>query len=236
MNNIVGIIPARAGSKGIPRKNIKKIAGKPLIAWTIEAAMESRAIDRVIVSTDDEKILQIANEWGAEVPFIRPKKFATDTTTTFAVVKHAMEWLKKTENISFEYVMLLQPTSPLRTKEDICEAVHLMQKNNAFSVVSVSEAFNHPYLIKKINESGILEDFINNHPEFSQRQQLPKVFTLNGAIYLLKWEVLNKRQSFTPEGTLAYIMPQERSIDIDTPWDFFIAEQLLKKRKIARRF
>lgn len=229
MKGIIGLIPARGGSKGIPGKNIKELAGKPLIAWTIEAALGSNELNRVIVSTDDKNIVHIAKEWGAEVPFIRPENLASDTATSFSVVEHTMDWLDREEDISPEYVMLLQPTSPLRTTEDISGVIHLMQKRNAASVVSVCEAINHPYLIKKINDDGTLENFIKKTPKFSRRQELPQAFTLNGAIYLHKWETLKQEKSFIPPWTLAYIMPRERSIDIDTPWDFFLAEQILRE-------
>ena len=227
---VIAIIPARGGSKGIPKKNIRLLAGKPLIAWTIEAALGTNELNRVIVSTDDKNIVHIAKKWGAEVPFIRPENLASDIATSFSVVKHTIDWLEKEEDISPEYVMLLQPTSPLRTTEDIRGVIHLMQKHNAVSVVSVCEAINHPYLIKKICDDGTLENFIKKTPKFSRRQELPQAFVLNGALYLHKWETLNKEKNFIPPGTLAYIMPQERSIDIDTPWDFFLAEQVLREK------
>jgi CMP-N-acetylneuraminic acid synthetase len=230
MTDIIGVIPARGGSKDIPGKNIKELAGKPLIAWTIEAALGSTELNRVIVSTDDNNIVHIAKEWGAEVPFIRPENLASDTATSFAVVKHAMGWLEKEEGISPEYVMLLQPTSPLRTTEDIRGVIRLREKRNAASVVSVCETINHPYHIKKIKDDGTLENFIKNTPKFSRRQELPQAFTLNGAVYLNKWETLKQEKKFISGGTLAYIMPQERSIDIDTSWDFFLAEQILREK------
>lgn len=227
-NRIIGIIPARGGSKGIPGKNIRKIAGKPLIGWTIDAALDSRSLDRVLVSTDDPEIARVAEDCGADVPFIRPARFATDTATSFAVVSHAMGWLEKEDGQSFSRVMLLQPTSPLRTAADICEAIRLQEMLGAPAVVSVCASSGHPYYLKKIDGNGLLENFLDPCPDAVRRQDLPPVYRVNGALYLNSWDVLNTMKNFIPPGTGAYVMPEERSVDIDTPWDFFIAEQLLK--------
>jgi CMP-N,N'-diacetyllegionaminic acid synthase len=231
MTSIIGIIPARGGSKGIPRKNIKTIAGRPLIDWTIGAALDSRSLDRVIVSTDDAEIARVAEDCGAEVPFIRPKKIASDSATSFSVVDHAVTWLINDGLATPDSVMLLQPTSPLRTAEDICGAITLRRKMNAPAVVSVCETGSHPCLIKKIDKKGRLENYSQNCPEFTRRQDLPKAYILNGALYLNSWAALSREQNFIPEGTGAYIMPPERSIDIDTPLDFALAELLLKRVK-----
>ena len=226
--NILGLIPARGGSKGIPGKNIKYLAGKPLIAWTIESALKSKTCSRLIVTTDDEKIARVAREWGADVPFIRPKILATDTSTSISVVEHALIWLEENEQNFPEYIMLLQPTSPLRTRADICNCVDIARTKKAIAVVSVCEANPHPYIVKKISETGTLENFIPMEKVYDRRQDMPLAYALNGAIYLNRCDSLLSTHSFTPEGTLAYIMPKERSIDIDSPVDFQIAEFLLQ--------
>lgn len=224
---ILGLIPARGGSKGIPGKNIKNIAGKPLIAWTIESALKSKTCSRLIVTTDDEKIARVAREWGADVPFIRPKILATDTSTSISVVEHALKWLEENEQKFPEYIMLLQPTSPLRTRDDICNCVDIARTKKAIAVVSVCEANPHPYIVKKISETGTLENFIPMEKVYDRRQDMPPAYALNGALYLNRCDSLLSTHSFTPDGTLPYIMPKERSIDIDSPLDFQIAEFLL---------
>lgn len=230
MKTIIGIIPARGGSKGIPRKNIKKIGGRPLIDWTIDAALSSQSLDRVIVSTDDEEIARISEDCGADVPFIRPKKLASDTATSFSVVNHAVKWLGMNEKVSVDCIMLLQPTSPLRTAEDIRNAIDLMKKSDAPAVVSVCETANHPCLMKRIDQQGRIKPYLNDCDTTSRRQDLPKVFELNGALYLNSWPILQREKMFVPDGARAYIMPPERSVDIDTPLQFTLAEILLKKR------
>lgn len=229
---ILALIPARGGSKGILRKNIRSLAGKPLINWTIEAARDSEVCERLLVSTDDREIAAIARVSGADAPFLRPVSLSTDTTTSLSVVEHAIDWLHDMRAETFSHVLLLQPTSPLRTKEDIQNAVRIAEKTNA-AVVSVCEPQQHPYLCKIVREDGTLADFIPESANFSRRQDFPPVFTLNGAIYIISVDCLRAEKTFTPEKTIPYIMPPERSLDIDTPWDFFLAEQaMLEKMKI----
>ena len=229
--SVLGIITARGGSKSVPKKNIALVAGKPLIAWTIEAALSSNALSRVIVSTDDDEIAQVCREWGAEVPFIRPNELAQDYSPHVDVVIHAAEWISKYYNWSPEYVMLLQPTSPLRIAEDIDESVNLALKRNADGVVSVEEAPRHPYVIKRITKNGILEDFVEKPKGYLPRQSFPPVYAINGAIYLQRYVSLLKNKSFFAARTLPYLMPQERSLDIDTPWDLYLANLLLRDNK-----
>src|SRR5712691_8558405 len=173
MSTIVGLITARGGSKSIPRKNVAVVGGKPLIAWTIEAAQESKSVDRVLVSTDDEEISQISKHWGAEVPFLRPANLAQDDSPHIPVVVHAVEWLDAREKNAFDELILLQPTSPLRTAEDIDNAVGLLHEKNAASVVIVSEACSHPLLTKRVTEDGRLEDYIPTLDKYLARQSLP---------------------------------------------------------------
>ena len=231
MSKIIGLITARGGSKGIPRKNIHPLAGKPLIAWTIEAALQSKVLDRVIVSTDDEEIARVSRDWGAEVPFMRPTELAQDDSPHIPVIKNTVEWLESNENSRPEYILLLQPTTPLRSAQDIDNAYRLILEKDADSVISVCEAFSHPYLTKHITAEGRLEDFGPRPDGYLARQVLPPVYIVNGAIYFIRCDVLLKENTLYTQSTYAYLMPQERSLDIDTPWDLHLAELILKDRE-----
>lgn len=230
MGQVIGLIPARGGSKSIPRKNVKSLAGRPLIAWTIEAALQSHGLNRVIVSTDDEEIAQIARRWGAEVPFMRPAELAQDDSPHISVVEHAVRWLEEHDNACPDYVMLLQPTSPLRTGEDIDTAIQIAEAHDAIAVVSICETDHHPYLSKHILEDGTLTDFVSSDMVYLRRQDLPPAYVLNGGVYLNRRESLLREHTFLPPGTYPYIMPPERSLDINTPWDFYLAELILRDR------
>jgi N-acylneuraminate cytidylyltransferase/CMP-N,N'-diacetyllegionaminic acid synthase len=231
MSQIIGLITARGGSKTIPRKNIKLLAGKPLIAWTIEAALHSKTLERVIVSTDDEEIAQVSKEWGAEVPFMRPTDLAQDNSPHVAVVEHAIAWLEANDGKEIGAIMLLQPTSPLRTQQDISAVAQLSHELNAKAIVSVCEAATHPYIAKRILEDGTLMDFVSSDIGYLRRQALPSAYALNGAIYLIERDLFLSNKTFTPKGlTHPYIMPQERSIDIDTPFDWRLVEFLLQEQ------
>ena len=226
---VVALITARGGSKAIPRKNIKMLAGKPLIGWTIETALHSSMLDRVIVSTDDEEIAGIAKAFGAEVPFIRPASLAQDDSTHISVVLHALEYLRETTREIPDYLLLLQPTSPCRTLDDIEKCISLAKQSDADAVVSVCSAEKHPYLMKCIRDDGFLEDFAKSDIQYLRRQSLPKVYAINGAIYLNRCITLINEKTFFPKRTLPYVMPPYRSLDIDTEWDFFLADKILTK-------
>jgi CMP-N,N'-diacetyllegionaminic acid synthase len=226
---ILTVIPARGNSKGISRKNIKLLAGKPLIAWTIETALALQAICRVIVSTDDVEIAQIARQWGADVPFLRPNILSSDSAKSVGVIIHALDWLMKKDNYLPDFVLLLQPTSPLRTAFDIKGAIKLQKGKNADAVVSVYEV-SHPFSwVREIDRD---RKFLPKPDvgSVSRRQDARKLYQLNGALYLIKTSVLKKELTFTPEKTYAYIMPNERSLDIDTPWDFYLADLILRDK------
>ncbi|RJR32848.1 MAG: acylneuraminate cytidylyltransferase family protein [Desulfobacteraceae bacterium] len=229
MNEILGLITARGGSKSLPRKNILPLAGKPLIAWTIESARKSRSLDRIIISTDDPEIASTAQEWGAEVPFLRPASLAQDATPHILVVNHVLEWMKQ-EDLFYKYIMLLQPTSPFRTEEDIEAAADIAFIHKASAVLSVCEMNPHPYQSKIISTDGIIQEFVPSDSRYHRRQDFPPAFAPNGAIYLNKVESLLKDQVFVPPNTYAYIMPPERSVDIDTPWDFYLAGLVMQDR------
>ena len=227
---ILGVIPARAGSKTIPLKNITMLAGKPLIAYAIEAALNSTILDRTIVSTDSKQIAEVSASFGAEVPFLRPRELAKDDTPRAATVLHAVQWLEQMEHYFPQIVVTLQPTSPLRTPEDIEAAVALAMTRSADAVVSVSPVHDHPYWTKQIDPDGRLIGYLPETAPFYRRQDLPPVYVLNGAIFLSRRETLSEG-STDPLSTYAYVMPPERSLDIDTPWDLQLAELILRHQQ-----
>lgn len=226
---ILGFIPARAGSKGVPGKNIKMLAGKPLISHTIETALASNVFDCLLVSTDGEDIARVAREAGAEVPFRRPAELATDTAKGMDVLQHAMEWCEK-QGRQFNWTMTLQPTSPLRSSEDILNACKLMIQYRAKAIVSVCEVDHHPWWNNTLPEDMCMEHFIRPEILNLNRQSLPKYYRLNGAIYLAEWKFIRQKKSWYGKYTYAYVMPRERSVDIDTALDFALAETLLRSR------
>ncbi len=227
--NILGLIPARGGSKGLPRKNIKPLLGKPLIVWTIEQALSSKYLDRVVVSTDDKEIADISKKYGAEVPFMRPKELATDKSKGIDVVLHTINWLKENDNRKqYDLIMLLQPTSPLRKSENIDKATELLFLKEAKTIVSVCEVDYHPLWANTLPEDGCMKDFIIQEIMNKNRQELPVFYRLNGAIYLAYCDYIKQCKSFMGKETFAYIMPREKSIDIDSEVDLKLAEILIK--------
>lgn len=226
----LAIIPARAGSKGIRNKNIAQVEGKPLIFYSIFEALHSKNINRVIVSTDSKEIAAIAENFGADVPFLRPPELARDDTPGIVPILHAVRWLEEHENFRPDFVMCLQPSCPLRTREDIDNAVRIAIEKNADAVVSVTPVKHHPYWMKVVDEEGQMTNFVCLEQPITRRQDLPPIYALNGAIYLARWEVLLERQTWYTEHTYAYIMPPERSLDIDTPWDLYLADLILRDR------
>ena len=219
---ILAIIPARSGSKGLKDKNIKILNGKPLIAYTIEAAKNSEVFDRVIVSTDSEKYADIAIKYGAEVPFLRSKENSSDGADSWAVVREVLSKLSET----YDVVALLQPTSPLRTSEDIKKALALFFEKNADTVFSVCETPHSMFWCNTLNDDLSAKNFIKQEYQIP-RQQLPKSYTINGAIYISKTKLLNNLDMYGDKG-FVYIMDKANSVDIDDKIDFLIAEQMLK--------
>ena len=228
MKKIIAIIPARGGSKGLPRKNIKTLVGKPLIAWTIEQAKSSRYIDKIIVSTEDQEIEEIAEKYGAEI-IKRPKKLAMDKSITIDVIFQALKILKA-ENYNPDIIVLLQPTSPLRSVEDIDNAIKLFLNNNCKSVVSVCETSHSPYWCFKIEDEYLKPLFEEKYLRM-RRQDLENIYKPNGAIYISTPQALYKYKTFYSNCIIPYIMPAERSIDIDNKIDFMLAELLIKNVK-----
>ena len=227
---ILCIIPARGGSKGLPGKNIKSLLGKPLIAYTVEQAKNCRYLDRIIVSTEDKSIAAVAKKFGAEVPFLRPKRLAKDKSGTIDVLLHAMDWMETKEKFDFDIVVLLHVTTPLRSVEDIKKSVELLFKDNTDNVFSVTEAHRNPYFnMVEINKSGKVS--LVKKGNYNGRQSAPSVFDMNSSIYVWWKDALRKSKSLFFRNTRIYIMPKERSIDIDDELDFRIVEFLTVKRK-----
>jgi CMP-N-acetylneuraminic acid synthetase len=224
---ILAVITARGGSKGIPQKNLSTILGKPLIAYTIEAALQAKTLTRTIVSTDDKTIAQVSEQYGVEVPFLRPKHLATDTATSIAVLQHAVTYLANEEDYTTDLVVCLQPTSPLRTADDIDQAVNLCLQSGADSVVSLCQAKHHPFWMKKIIDGRIYPLINEGGQKYSRRQDLPPIYQLNGALYVTRVKVLLEENRILGEYTIPYIMSQERSIDIDSQTDLRTAESIL---------
>jgi CMP-N-acetylneuraminic acid synthetase len=229
--SIIALVTARGGSKGIPGKNLKPLGGRPLIAWSIEAARQSSSVDRVLVSTDDPAIAAAARDAGAEVPFLRPEELARDDSSHISVVLHALDWLRDKERFTPDYLLLLQPTAPFRTAEDLDAAAALARARNVDAVVSVCEARSHPWLAKTVRADGTMEDFIPRTQTYERRQDFPPAYVLNGALYLNRPRSLRATGTLRPPGTLAHVMPIERSVDLDTLADWEMAELLIGRRK-----
>lgn len=229
---ILALIPARGGSKGLPKKNIRPLLGKPLIAWTIEQAQASRYVDSVIVSTDDAEIARVSRRWGADVPFMRPKALSTDTANRRSVVRHALGFCARRPRYACDILLLLQPTSPLRTSGDIDASIDLMLSRKAKGIVSVCEAEHPPFWMNSLPPDGNLGRFLPRSAWGKSRQQLPTCYRVNGAIFMAESDhYLVRDTDFFDRWSLAYVMPQERSIDIDTAIDFKLAEVILRGKK-----
>ena len=235
--NTIAIIQARGGSKGIPGKNIKLIAGKPLIVWTIEAAKAVKRVNRIIVSTDDETIAAIAREHGAEVPFLRPAELATDQAPSLPLFEHALGWLAERENYKPDAVVQLKPTNPLRTAAQIDEAIELFcAPPQCDSVMSVHETHDHPYKIWKPTPDGLMEPFL---PESFTglkdagrlpRQEIPKAYRHNGAVNVVSVATILEKHSMNGDLVKPYLIDEESATNIDTMRDFVLAELIMKER------
>lgn len=223
---ILGIIPARGGSKRLPRKNILPLGGKPLIAWTIEAAINSQVFTEVMVNTDDDEIAKISSDLGSNIPFIRPNELASDTASSHDVIKHTLLWYRD-KGINFTEVVLLQPTSPLRSGEDIISALELYYKKNASSVLSVCEVDHPTSWCNILDETLSMKGFIKESTSKLRSQDIDKEYRLNGAIYIWNVELFLVNNSTVIEPSFAAIMPRSRSIDIDEKIDFDIVKAIL---------
>lgn len=228
MKNIA-IIPARSGSKGLKDKNIKELCGKPLIAYTIEAAIQSGIFDCVHVSTDSAEYAVIAKEYGADVPFLRSKEYATDTASTWDTVKYVLNTYSELGK-EFGMVTVLQPTSPLRTSEDICGAYHMFCEKDALSVISVCEMEHTLALCNTLGENLSLNKFIDIE-KMKRRQDTEVYYRINGGIYMVDVRILDKLDELYGTRSYAYVMDKNKSVDIDCEWDFKMAEFLIKAVK-----
>lgn len=227
----LAIIPARSGSRGLPDKNIKNLQGKPLMAYTIEAAIASEQFDEVMVSTDSKEYAEIAIEYGASVPFLRSADNAGDTSSSWDVVKEVLRNYEK-EGKTFEQVALLQPTSPLRTKDDILNGFQTMNEKDAEFVVSVCEVEHSPLWANTLPNDQSMENFIDPKVMALPRQQIPTYYRLNGAFYLVNVQYLLSNDDLYGGKSYAFIMERKNSVDIDDIFDYKYAETLLKMNNI----
>lgn len=218
--SVMALITARGGSKGLPRKNIAELGGKPLIAWSIEAAQQSRFVDRTVLSSDDDDIIAVAKEFGCEVPFRRPAELAADHVATDPVIVHALEHVSQ----RFDYIVLLQPTSPLRLASDIDGCLALCEERGAPASISVSPVKPVEWMYR-VDKIGALQPVVSGVVA-SQRQQLPQTWAINGAVYVAQVDWYLRNRTFLTPDTLAWQMPSERSIDIDTEIDLIVARAL----------
>jgi CMP-N-acetylneuraminic acid synthetase len=234
---VLGVITARGGSKGIPRKNVKLLAGRPLIAYSIETARLSGAFDRLILSTDDQAIADAARPLGCEVPFIRPAELARDDTPHLPVMIHAVALLRDRESYCCDAVMILQPTSPLRSADDIRASIALLETSGADSVVSVSEVPSHqnPMRTLRLDDRGFATLYTTGEPVRRRpvrRGDMPTAWTMNEAIYLFRTHVLfDAEPSLYGDRTAAYVMPSERAVAIDDPADWVAAERAIEEQR-----
>jgi CMP-N-acetylneuraminic acid synthetase len=228
---ILGIITARGGSKRIPRKNVKLLAGKPLIAYTIIEAKKSEYINKLIVSTDDEEIAKISKEYSTEVPFMRPNELALDTTLSVDVLIHAVKFLEDNNIFSPDIIVLLEPTAPLRTVDDIDNGIQKHLETDADSVVGVIKGDNRHPLKAKIIDDDKLKDYIFEEKEILRSQDLPSVYFRNGAFYSVKKEVLINERTLYGEDTRPLIMNEINSFDINSDIDFKLAEIIIQNQE-----
>jgi len=226
---ILAIITARGGSKRLMGKNIRPLAGKPLLTWTIDAAHACNVLlHSVVLSTDDEAIAAHGRACGVQVPFMRPVELASDTAGSLEVVQHATRFIEQRNGVAMDWILLLQPTSPLRTAQDIDAAIALVHQNDCDSVVSVTPMPVHPVFAKRVDAAGLVQPFGDAVAETMRRQDAtPPAYIHNGAIYLTRRDTLMQANSFYGARSRAYLMPPERSVDIDTALDFNLAELLL---------
>ena len=225
----LALVLARGGSKGVPKKNIKFLNNKPLLAYTVEEAKKSGYLGRVVLSTDDHVIAVVGRQYGAEVPFMRPQELAGDQASSIDTIVHALNWLKANEGYEPDFTVLLQPTSPFRTVEHIDGAIEKLLSSGADSLVSLCAADYHPFWMKRIVNDMVVP-FTNEGVNIIRRQDLPEVYSLNGAIYIARTQQLMRDKTFYVGRTVPYVMSKESSLDIDDQLDWLVAEALMKER------
>lgn len=223
----IAIIPARGGSKGLPGKNIKNLCGKPLIAWSIEKALKSKYLDEVMVTTDDKEIADIAKKHGANVPFIRPAELATDTATTFEAIEHTINFYEENLNKEFDYVVLLEPTSPLREDDEIDNMIEQMLNSDKEGIVSIGEVHEHPSIMMKTT-NGQLEKFCKELELKYRRQDNEKAYFPYGVAYIGKIEKVLNKKTFYFENVDFFIIKRYQCYEIDDIYDFLAIENIMK--------
>lgn len=234
VKNHIAVIPARGGSKRLPGKNLMLISGKPLIAWTIEAALECQMFDKVIVSTDSEEIAEKALSYGAEVPFLRPPELAGDLTTTIEVLIHLVENLDNNNPLPYTHLTLLQPTSPLRNASNIKDAITFLEEKKADAVISICKTEHSPLWSNTLPADHNLKDFIPQNIQKTPSQNLPEYFRLNGALYICDIRrMLEEKTLYLSSNCFGYVMSRKNSIDIDDQIDFDLAEIYLTRSKAS---
>jgi CMP-N,N'-diacetyllegionaminic acid synthase len=233
MLTVLAIVPARGGSKGIPRKNLARLAGRPLLAYTADAARAAVRLTRIVLSTDDDEIAQVGRDCGLEVPFMRPPDLAGDAAQTIDVIQDVVRRLESA-GAAFDAVMTLQPTTPLRRAEDIDGAIALLEYSGCDSVISfVDVGERHPARMKVVADDGRVRDApFSEMVECQPRQTLPRLYLREGSIYLTRRNVLMNDRSFKGRDCRAWLVPRERACNIDDPFDLFLAEQMLAYRGV----
>lgn len=227
-STVLAIIPARGGSKGVIHKNLREVGGKPLLVWTIEQAKASKYIDRLILSSDDKAIIATARAHDCEVPFVRPAELATDTSPTIDCIHHAMASI----DTSYDYVVLLQVTSPLRNTKDIDVCIELCHYKGAPACISFTEVDKSPYWMYKMTRNRRMVPLLDTKERPTRRQDSPQFYVKNGAVYVAKWDWLLTQDTFMTDDTLAYIMPNERSLDVDSSLDLIVLDAIMSNKNI----
>jgi len=229
-NSFLAIVPARGGSKGLPGKNIKELCGKPLVAWSIEAGLKSKYVDEVMVSTDDEKIAEISKKYGANVPFLRPSDLASDTATTFDAIKHTIDYYKNELKKEFDYIVLLEPTSPLREVCDIDKMIKKIVDNQIKfdSISSIGEVHEHPSIMKKIVENDSIVPFCKELEFTTRRQDNEKAYFPYGVAYIVKIKNFIEEKTFYTQRNTFYEIKRYQCYEIDDIYDFLAIENIMK--------
>ncbi len=229
---IIAVIPARKGSKGLKGKNIKELCGKPLIAWSIEAALSSKYLDEIVVSTDDKATIDIANKYGASAPFLRPEYLSSDVATTFDVLKPTINFYNNELNKEFDYIVLLEPTSPLRDFSDIDNAVERLIYSDASSIVGISktEDQNPVFLVNK-DKDDFISGYVSKDMPSLRRQDVKDIYFFDGSIYISELKSLLDRETFYHNNTIGFEMPKYKSLEVDDIYDFIMVEAIMKYKK-----
>lgn len=229
---ILAIITARGGSKGLPKKNIKLLQDKPLIAWTLEQAQNCKYVDEVFVSTDCPEIAKVCEDFGVKIPFLRPDELASDAASSMDVVEHVINSLEK-DNKFFDYILLLEPTSPLRKKDDIANAIEKLFNNpDADGIISLGEVhMEHPMIVKKVTDEEKIVPYIEEIKKITQRQQADKAYFPYGVVYMVKTKIFKEKKMFYTDNVIPYFIERWQNYEIDDIYDFLCIEAILKEKR-----